>query len=307
MEKSLYELKIDPEFEKLIPAQTPADYENLARNIVNNGCEDELVTWDGVIVDGHSRYKICHALGIPFAYREKTFETREEAKKWMIQRSFGRRNMSMYDKAVLALKYEEVLKEEAELRMKSGVKADPVHNYAQGSGKGKTRDKMAELAGVSHFTIERVKKLEEVADEATKAKLSAGEATVNKVYTTLFPKGSKKKPSEPEDNEIIYAVPKPQTSGSTPYNVDLIGNKGIHVEGKLDDEEESFPFVKKILEDIADNFLVSLEHSLQQYTSGMVNEENNKMIRTLIRGTSQKANNIFKNRLEEVTNEQKKE
>lgn len=297
MEKKVYELTIDPEFQNLIPPLSADDLENLGESIAEFGCEDELVTWNGVIIDGHNRYHICHALNIPFAYRERNFSSREEVKKWMIDRSLGRRNMSRFGKTVLALKYDEVLKKEAEERMKAGVKADPPPLGAEGSTKGETRDKVATMAGVGHNYVDRVKKILEVADEKTIDKLFRDEAKVATVYYKLFPKKEKEKPA---DTVLSYSSPPTHSSDEVPANVEMIGKKGIHVEGKMPDEPESFPVVLELLESVARNYLVSLEHTLKQYTPGMMTEEHNKEIISMFRGTSREATSIIKKWLEEV-------
>ena len=296
MEKALYELKIDPEFESLIPALAPVDLENLRESIGNSGCEEDLITWNGIIVDGHNRYHICHELNIPFSYREKNFSSREEAKEWMIDRSLGRRNMSKFSKAVLGLKYETILAEEAERRMKSGGSGDPWSN----STKGATKLKIATKVGCSEEYVYRVKKILQVADQETINRLSQEDTTVNQVFTRLFPR-EKKEPVPEPTTETTYIPPVDQEPVNIPPNVEVIGKKGIHVEGKMPDEEDSFPVVYSLLEDVARNYLVSLEHMLLQYTAGMVTEENNKAVLSLFRGTAQEANNIIKKRIEEVS------
>ena len=68
MEKSLYKLKIDSGFKSLIRPLLRAEYEQLASNIIHDGCREPLVTWRGTIIDGHNRYEICHKFEIPFTY-----------------------------------------------------------------------------------------------------------------------------------------------------------------------------------------------------------------------------------------------
>ena len=106
--------------------------------------------------------------------------------------------------------------------------------------------------------------------------MESGQLSINKAYNSLF-------------------------GENTPDTVQIIGKKGIHVEGKMPDDEDSFPVVLDLLEDVARNYLVSLEHILLQYTPGMVTEENNKEIVSMFRGTGQEANNIIRKRLEEVS------
>ena len=69
----------------------------------------------------------------------------------MIRNQLGRRNLTNYDRAKLALSLKPLLVEEAKKRMTAG-KADPVQKSAQ----GKVRDELAKAAGVSHDIIDKV-------------------------------------------------------------------------------------------------------------------------------------------------------
>ena len=52
-------LRIDPEFESLVPPLSDDEFKQLEENIVEAGmCYDPIITWDGVIIDGHNRWKI---------------------------------------------------------------------------------------------------------------------------------------------------------------------------------------------------------------------------------------------------------
>ena len=274
MEKAL---KIDSEFAALIPAPDAEELKWLEESIKKEGCTDPLIVWNGTIIDGHNRYNICTRLGIPFSYREKEdLSDRNAVEAWIIERQLSRRNLTKYQKSKLALKYEPLLKEQAKERQSEAGRNKLPQISAEAPDKRETRNKVADLAGVSRDTIARVKKIEAVADEETKQKLESGQLSINKAYNSLF-------------------------GENTPDTVQIIGKKGIHVEGKMPDDEDSFPVVLDLLEDVARNYLVSLEHILLQYTPGMVTEENNKEIVSMFRGTGQEANNIIRKRLEEVS------
>ena len=271
MEKKLYELKIDPEFERLIPDPDAEEQRWLEESIKKEGCTDPLITWNGTVIDGHNRFKICTRLGIPFSYSEKDdLPDRDAVKAWIIERQLARRNLTKYQKSKLALAYEPILKEQAkEKQIQAGREKLP-QKSSEAPKDRETRNKVAEIAGVSHDTIAKVKKIEDAADDDLKEQLEEGKISINKAYNSLF--GEK-----------------------------IIGKKGLHVEGKMPDVQESFPVVLDLLEDVARNYLVSLEHILLQYTSGMVTEENNNEIISMFRGTAQEANIIIKKRIEEVS------
>lgn len=107
MNKQLRELKIDPEFRSLIRPLNRREYLQLEANIMADGCRDPIVTWNGVIIDGHNRYEICLKHYIPFATEEIAFDSRDEAILWICVNQLGRRNLSEETrKFLIGLQYE---------------------------------------------------------------------------------------------------------------------------------------------------------------------------------------------------------
>ena len=146
-------MQIDKEFQGLIPPLTEDEFQQLEANIIADGCRDALVTWEGILIDGHNRYRICQENDIPFRTVSKDFPDRQAVIEWIIRNQFGRRNLTPFQRAELALRLKPVVEKKAEARMKLG-KSDPVQISAQGS-KRKTRDELAAIAGISHDTLEK--------------------------------------------------------------------------------------------------------------------------------------------------------
>jgi N6-adenosine-specific RNA methylase IME4 len=88
------EIKIDPEFEALIPPLSAEEYGGLVTAILADGCRDSLVTWDGILVDGHNRFKICTQHGIDFQTCAVQFESRDAAMDWIDRNQISRRNIT---------------------------------------------------------------------------------------------------------------------------------------------------------------------------------------------------------------------
>jgi len=59
-------LRIDSEFKNLIPPLTEEEYKGLENSILSEGCRDNLVTWNDILIDGHNRYEICQKHNIEF-------------------------------------------------------------------------------------------------------------------------------------------------------------------------------------------------------------------------------------------------
>ena len=168
-------LIIDKEFHELIPPLIPEEYKGLEQSIIAEGCRDSLVVWNDILVDGHNRHEICTRNNILFNIVEKTFDNREQVKEWIILNQFGRRNLSAYDRSLLALKLKNLFSQQAEIRMMSGIPV-PI------SEQGRTVEKLAKVAGVGKDTIRKVEKIESNATNEVKQKLSAGEMTINQAY-----------------------------------------------------------------------------------------------------------------------------
>lgn len=92
----LQHLTIDPEFEGKIPPLREEELKQLEENILADGVViNPLITWDGVIVDGHNRYRILQKHPeIQFTTYEKKFPDRYAAIAWICKNQLGRRNLT---------------------------------------------------------------------------------------------------------------------------------------------------------------------------------------------------------------------
>lgn len=169
---------IDKEFQGLIPPLAAEEYTGLEQSIITEGCRDALIVWQGTLIDGHNRYEICTKHGIPYRTQEKAFDSREKVAEWIILNQFGRRNLSAYDRSVLALKLKELFAERAKERMLSG-------NPVPISEQGRTIEKIATVAGVGKDTIAKVQKIVAMATPETKQKIKSGEVSINQAYQTV--------------------------------------------------------------------------------------------------------------------------
>lgn len=93
-DKKIYTLIIDAEFKNLIRPLHQKEYNKLVKSLVTDGCLEPIITWEGIILDGHNRYAICHEYKIPFTYIEKDFEYRAEAIAWICENQLFRKNIS---------------------------------------------------------------------------------------------------------------------------------------------------------------------------------------------------------------------
>ncbi len=90
------DLQIDKEFAEKIPPLTEEEFNQLEANILADGrVINPLIIWNGVIVDGHNRFRILQAHPeIPFQTFEKEFSDRYEVIAWICKNQLGRRNLT---------------------------------------------------------------------------------------------------------------------------------------------------------------------------------------------------------------------
>jgi ParB-like chromosome segregation protein Spo0J len=172
-------MKIDPEFRDLIPPLDEAEYKQLEANIRAEGCREALLLWNDILIDGHHRYRICTEHGIRFTTVSKEFPDRRAVKEWIIKNQWGRRNLTAYQRAVLALKLETTLGEQGKRNQSEAGKGLSILTKAD------TRKEIARVAGLSCGTIFKVKKIEEAASAIQKEQLRAGKVTISHIFSQV--------------------------------------------------------------------------------------------------------------------------
>ncbi|MHC4547171.1 MAG: hypothetical protein ACYTEZ_00205 [Planctomycetota bacterium] len=188
-------LKVDPELRALIPPLTSEERAQLEANLVAEGCRDALVVWKGrgILLDGHHRHEICTRLGLDYRTIEIDLPDRDAAKAWIIRNQFGRRNLTPFQRAELALALEPLIAAKAKEHQRAGGGRGP-SGRQKSAQPTKTRDEVAKAAGLSHDTIAKAKVVRDEADEETKAKLRRAETTIHREYRRIRPTKAKGPP-----------------------------------------------------------------------------------------------------------------
>lgn len=174
-------IRIDKEFESLIPPLSDDEFRQLEENCVKEGIRDALVVWkvpngDQILVDGHNRWKISakHG-GIPFQIKEMKFDLREDAIAWIIRNQFGRRNLSAYDRGVLALRLKPLIQKQAKKNQKAGTSV-------QSGTKVNTGAELAKIANIGRSTLAKVEVIERDGNDSIKEKVRSGDMTIHQGY-----------------------------------------------------------------------------------------------------------------------------
>ncbi|MBR1645210.1 MAG: hypothetical protein IJ774_05780 [Selenomonadaceae bacterium] len=189
------DLIIDNEFRDLIPPLSDDEKKQLKENILRDGIQDPLKVWQGTLIDGHNRYEIAQAHGLTFETAEMEFASRDDVIIWIIKNQFGRRNLSAYDRSILALKLKPVIAAKAKENSLANLKQntdrqifahrDEESKQTETADERKTNAQIAEQAGVSRETIRKVEKIEAQATPEVKAALKSGEMSINQAFKEI--------------------------------------------------------------------------------------------------------------------------
>ena len=214
-------MQIKDEFKKLIPALSVEEFKQLEQNCLAEGIREKIITWNGFIIDGHNRFEIATRWNLEYESESKRFKDENEVKEWMIHNQFGRRNLSNYQRSVLALELESVFSARAKEKQK----------LSEGKGIQKSEDlkqsevvtikEVAKVANVSHDTIAKVKVIEAKATPEVKAQLSTGEVSINQAYQEIK-KEEKKEQQEVKKQEYEQRV---ETVTKNEFKVDIFKTK----------------------------------------------------------------------------------
>lgn len=178
---SKLQIRIDPEYASMVPKQSPEEYESLKQSIKEeNGLYVPIiVNQNGVILDGHHRYKACQELGIEPKALVKEFNNELDEQLFVIECNLVRRQLNSFQRTELALKSKPILeaiaKRNESIGGKGGRNLTPL---------GRVDEKIAERAGVSRDTVRKVEKILEnkrISDEV-KEDLRLGKVSINEAY-----------------------------------------------------------------------------------------------------------------------------
>lgn len=177
----MHNILIDSEFQALIPPLSAEERAQLEANLLADGCRDPLVVWEtsdgqNILIDGHNRYEICTRLGSTYEVEWMQFDERSDVIEWIIKNQFGRRNLSDYQRGVLALRMKPIMEERA--KAQQGARTD-IRQISDESKPIRTDEAVSEMASVSRDTIRKIERIEEVAAPEVKALAAAGDVSIN--------------------------------------------------------------------------------------------------------------------------------
>lgn len=204
-------IKVNPEYEILVPPVSVIDYDSLKDSIRKNGLWLPIITnKEGIVLDGHNRLKACREIGEEIRNVIRHFENKLSEKKFVIECNLKRRHLNDFQKAELGIPLLEIEKELAKQRQLSGVA------LSSDEPKGESRDIVAKKIGMSGTTFERSKKIIESAPDDVKDNLRSGKTTISKEYKKIR-KNEKKQLRHEELKKVQINLPQTTTLHNLPF------------------------------------------------------------------------------------------
>ena len=221
-------IHINPLFQSLIPRLSEEEKNQLEINLVQHGIREPICLWGNTIIDGHNRYELAQKHGLLLKTISYEFESENDVLLWIINNQFGRRNLSLWTRSLLALKLKPVIAEKA----KENQATNKIQLYQNSDKAGKfdtdvdekiqlyqnsdkagmfdtsvdekiqpyrnsdktfhTYKELASIAGVSHDTINKVENIIKIGTPGIIEALERGEISINRAHQELLLKNKKK-------------------------------------------------------------------------------------------------------------------
>lgn len=216
------EIKIDIELENLLPKLDEEKEKLLEEDILKNGCISPIILWNGYIVDGHHRYKICKRNNLEIKTKEMQFENKQEAMIWAWTTQKARRNIddgTLFKIAKVFKPYYEKKAKEKQIeagrnfgngcqKVDKDIDKKLFHKCEKAMGTENTNKEikpinttkeLAEIAGTSHNTMNKVIQVQKHAPEPIQKAIENNIISINKGYEMT--KKIKEVPKEKQEDE----------------------------------------------------------------------------------------------------------
>jgi len=160
---------------ELFPMMSETEFQAMKEDIRLHGQNDDVLIWNGQLLDGRNRLKACNELGIEPGWAElpKTIDPVD----WVLSHNLHRRHLTTSQRAMVATNL---------ATLRDGEKK-------AGSGIPLPQSSQADAAAQLHVSVDSVKKARKVRAKASKkviAAVEAGTMSLNAAVKTTKPKAS---------------------------------------------------------------------------------------------------------------------
>lgn len=207
----------------IFPMMTDEELNDLAEDIRANGLREPIVLAhmgdgfdDEVLIDGRNRYRACLLAGVEPKFVDlytlpnvsadegADFITEEAVASWILSHNLHRRHLSPSQLAAVATEFEETESKLAAERRRNGAAyrgqsaTQDLPVNLPGGARGDSRDKAAEMFGVSGKSVSDAKYVKNN-DPGTFEKVKAGDVAVSRAAKTIRNQNNPKPAPTPEE------------------------------------------------------------------------------------------------------------
>ncbi|WP_165073285.1 ParB N-terminal domain-containing protein [Paludisphaera rhizosphaerae] len=204
------------------PGMGDAAYKDLLESVQSVGAKEDIVLFEGKILDGRHRYKAYREVGVPFNVREWTPEEWGDPLKFVKAKNQARRDLTVGQRAALAVEDRDKDagkgRETRQSNLKTGVESPDPRRFKNESSGGRATENVAKAHGVSVGYVHEVGKIREASPE-TFEQLKRGEVSIPEAREKLGLAKPKKPKPEPD--------PVPSDSGLVTVNGERKYDEGV--------------------------------------------------------------------------------
>jgi ParB-like chromosome segregation protein Spo0J len=159
-------------YAEMFPDMASDEFAELVKDIRINGLVEPITMLDGKVLDGRSRLRACIEAGVEPKFAE--FAGRQDPLEFVWTRNFARRHLTLNQRVAVALKFKEMLAAASKKRMSKGGRISAAARNGRGAPdlaplpeeeKGKTVEKLAEMARVGRGTMQSALEVQRDAPE----------------------------------------------------------------------------------------------------------------------------------------------
>ena len=195
-------MRIEKQFEELLPPLTDEEFRQLEENILEDGIRDPLVVWktpsgNEVLVDGHNRLKIAQKHNLKYETVYMTFDDFDDVKLWIYRNQIGRRNLKSFKDIETTIKLKPAIQAEAKRRQASHT----TQGYLKSDKPVHTDKELGKLAHVGKSTIREVEYVLNNGSEETKELARSDKISIHDAYKRTVKENEPPKPDVPTIEE----------------------------------------------------------------------------------------------------------
>jgi ParB-like chromosome segregation protein Spo0J len=148
---------------ELFPMMDQGRLRELADDIKAHGLRDDIVTFEGKILDGRNRYRACEIAGVEPRFAEWADDGNGPT-AYVLSENLHRRDLTPSQRAAIAVEALPQFEEESRQRMLAGQR-DPGERIPQGRRAPKSTQKAAALTGTNERYVREAKEIKKADPE----------------------------------------------------------------------------------------------------------------------------------------------